>query len=109
MCDKKMTNKWNKEVDNQDYIVWLNTYDKATLKVIAKRFNPSVDNLEWEIRPEVDGRLGADIRVPNKKCAISMVSAMKKRISVYVEESNKTGNTFKETIRSMSEINTKKE
>ena len=95
--------KWNKDTDDKDSIIWSNVSDKAHLRVIAKRFDPPVDNMKWEMMPEVNHRLGPDIRLPGKKCAISMVSEMKKVLSTYLEEANKTGKTFEETVKIMNE------
>lgn len=95
--------KWKKDVDDNDSIIWSNVSDKTHLRVIARRFNPPVDNMKWEMRPEINHRLGPDIRLPGRKCAISMVSTMKKILGTYLEEANKTGKTFEETVRVMNE------
>lgn len=99
-----MTNSgWKKDTDDKDSIIWSNVSDKAHLRVIAKIFDPPVDNKEWEMRPEINHRLGPDIRLPDRKCAISMISTMKKLLSTYLEEANKTGKTFEETVKIMNE------
>lgn len=48
--------------------------------------------------------MGQDIHLPDIKCAISMVSAMKKILGTYLEKANKTGKTFEESVKIMNEV-----
>lgn len=94
--DKKVINgKWKKELDNEDSIIWSNKSDKANLRVIAKRLTDE----EWEMRPEINNKLGPEIKLTSRRCAVSMISSMKEVLDEYLMEANNSGKTIEEVIR----------
>lgn len=91
---------WKKDEDSDCCIVWSNTSDIAYVKIVAKRIPFST---EWKMWPEINNHKDENvgINLPNKKCAISMISSMKKIINNHLVEANKSGKTIEEVIKNV--------